>query len=56
MLHVTLDGHTHVVDARRVSDTAVSLLVQNGTGEPAGAVDRRVVCGPARLGHDGWRL
>jgi biotin carboxyl carrier protein len=32
LLHVTLDGHTHVVDARRVSDTALSLLVRNGTG------------------------
>jgi biotin carboxyl carrier protein len=32
VLHVTLDGHTHVVDARRVSDSALSLLVQNGTG------------------------
>ncbi len=30
VLHVTLDGHTHVVDARRVSDSALSLLVQNG--------------------------
>ena len=32
VLHVTLDGHTHVVDARRVSDSALSLLVQNGKG------------------------
>ena len=31
-LHVTLDGHPHVVDARRVSDTALSLLMQNGAG------------------------
>jgi biotin carboxyl carrier protein len=30
MLHVTLDGRTHVVDARRVSDSALSMLVQNG--------------------------
>ena len=30
MLHVMLDGRTHVVDARRVSDSAVSMLMQNG--------------------------
>ncbi len=48
VLHVTLDGHTHVVDARRVSDSALSLLVQNGNGRPAGA-DRstpRLRCRP----------
>lgn len=30
MLHVTLDGRTHVVDARRLSDSALSMLIQNG--------------------------
>ena len=30
LLQVTLDGRTHVVDARRVSDSALSMLVQNG--------------------------
>jgi biotin carboxyl carrier protein len=30
LLHVTLDGRLHVVDARRLSDRALSLLVQNG--------------------------
>ena len=30
LLHVTLDGRTHVVDARRVSDSALSMLIQNG--------------------------
>ena len=40
LLHVTVDGHTHVVDARRVSDTALSLLVQNGNGElPVQSID-----------------
>jgi biotin carboxyl carrier protein len=40
LLHVTLDGHTHVVDARRVSATTLSLLVQNGTGElPVQSID-----------------
>ena len=32
LLHVTLDGQMHVVDAHRVSDAALSLLVQNGEG------------------------
>src|SRR5688572_30309823 len=40
LLHVTLDGQTHVVDARRVSDTALSLLVQNGKGDlPVQSID-----------------
>ena len=40
MLHVTLDGHTHVVDARRVSDSGLSLLVQNGKGDlPVRSID-----------------
>ena len=30
LLHVTLDGQTHIVDARRVSDSALSILIQNG--------------------------
>lgn len=30
LLQVTLDGQTHLVDARRLSDHAVSLLIQNG--------------------------
>ena len=34
LLHVTVDGHTRVVDAQRLSDTALSLLVQNGNGGP----------------------
>ena len=28
MLHVDLDGRTHIVDARRISDAVVSMLVQ----------------------------
>ena len=40
LLHVTLDGRTRVIDARRVSDAALSLLVQNGNGdEPVQSVD-----------------
>ena len=30
MVHVTLDGRTHVVDARRVGENALSMLVENG--------------------------
>jgi biotin carboxyl carrier protein len=30
LLHVTLDGRTQVVDAQRVSETALSMLIQNG--------------------------
>ena len=30
LLHVTLDGQPHLVDARRLSDTALSMLIQNG--------------------------
>lgn len=40
LLHVTLDGATHVVDARRLSDSTLSLLVQNGTGDlPVRSID-----------------
>ena len=40
LLQVTLDGRTHLVDARRLSDSAVSMLVQNGKGElPVQSVD-----------------
>jgi biotin carboxyl carrier protein len=40
LLHVTVDGHTRVVDAQRLSDTALSLLVQNGNGElPVQSID-----------------
>lgn len=40
LLHVTLDGRTHVVDARRVSDAALSLLVKSGEGDvPVRSID-----------------
>jgi len=35
VLHVDLDGTTHVVDTQRISDSVVSLLLQNG--DAAGA-------------------
>ncbi|MBY0493651.1 MAG: biotin/lipoyl-binding protein [Cyanobacteria bacterium] len=40
MFHVDLDGRTHVVDARRVSDAIVSMLVQrDGSAAPSRSVD-----------------
>ena len=40
LFHVTLDGRTQIVDARRLSDSALSLLVQNGSGDaPVHSVD-----------------
>ncbi|HJU44888.1 MAG TPA: biotin/lipoyl-containing protein [Vicinamibacterales bacterium] len=35
LLQVTLDGRTHLVDARRVTDSALSLLLQNGDEQQA---------------------
>ena len=34
LLHVDLDGRTHVVDARRINDSIVSMLIQRD-GDPA---------------------
>ena len=40
MLHVDLDGRTHIVDARRISDSVVSLLVQLGdAAAPSRSID-----------------
>jgi biotin carboxyl carrier protein len=40
LLHVTLDGRAHVVDARRLSDSTLSLLVRNGTSDlPVQSID-----------------
>ena len=40
LLHVTLDGQTHLIDARRLSESALSLLVQNGSGDlPVRSID-----------------
>jgi biotin carboxyl carrier protein len=40
LLHVDLDGRTHVVDARRVSDSIISMLVQDeGASTPSRSVD-----------------
>ncbi len=40
LLHVAIDGRTHIVDARRVGESALSLLVQsNGAGVPVRSID-----------------
>ena len=40
LLHVELNGRTHIVDARRVNDMALSLLVQSsGDGSPVRSLD-----------------
>ena len=40
LLHVDLDGRRHIVDARRVSDSIVSMLVQlDGASAPSRSVD-----------------
>jgi biotin carboxyl carrier protein len=40
VLHVELDGRTHVVDARRVNDAIISLLVQpEGGSMPSRSID-----------------
>jgi biotin carboxyl carrier protein len=56
LLHVALDGHTHIVDARRLSAARLSLLVQNGTsGLPVQSVDASFAISPqtARAAADG---
>jgi biotin carboxyl carrier protein len=48
MLHVDLDGRTHIVDARRVSDSIVSLLLQaEGATAPSQSVDAAFAARPA---------
>ena len=40
LLHVDVDGRMHVVDARRVSDSIISMLVQlDGASTPSRSVD-----------------
>ena len=48
LLHVELDGRRHVVDARRVSDSIVSMLVQlDGASAPSRSVDASFASKPA---------
>ncbi|HWI19574.1 MAG TPA: biotin/lipoyl-containing protein [Vicinamibacterales bacterium] len=47
-LHVDVDGTTHIVDARRVSDSVISMLVQPEGGEmPTQSVDASFAARPA---------
>lgn len=40
LLHVELDGRLHIVDARRVNDSVVSMLVQlDGAAAPSRSID-----------------
>jgi biotin carboxyl carrier protein len=40
LLHVDLDGRTHVVDARRVNDSVISMLLQpDGAQTPSRSID-----------------
>ena len=50
LLHVDLDGRLHIVDARRVNDAVVSMLVQLDGG---GAVSRSVDAAFAAHKHTG---
>ena len=54
LLHVDLDGRLHVVDARRVNGSIVSMLVQlDGAGGPARSVDAAFATHSARSADSG---
>ena len=54
LLHVDLDGTPHVVDARRIGESSLSLLVQaHGEAAPVRSVDAAFA---ARNGADGSEL
>jgi biotin carboxyl carrier protein len=49
MLHVDLDGRTHIVDARRISESVVSMLVQpRDASSPTRSVDAAFASQPSR--------
>lgn len=50
LLHVDVDGKTHVVDARRVGESVISMLVQAGDG---GSATRSVDASFAHRGTNG---
>lgn len=48
LLHVDLDGRLHVVDARRVNESVVSMLVQlDGADAPSRSIDAAFAAQPA---------
>ena len=54
LLHVDLDGRLHVVDARRVNDSVVSLLVQlDGADAPARSIDAAFATHSTRSARSG---
>ena len=53
MLHVDIDGRTHIVDARRISDSIVSMLVQrDGASAPSRSIDAAFATPPAGTAGD----
>lgn len=61
LLHIDLDGRTHIVDARRVNDNVVSMLVQlEGEAAPSRSVDAafasQAVAGDFDVHLDGRRI
>jgi biotin carboxyl carrier protein len=54
LLHVDVDGRRHIVDARRVSDSVVSMLVQlDGANTPSRSVDAAFAQQPAHRSPGG---
>jgi biotin carboxyl carrier protein len=53
LLHVDVDGRVHVVDARRVGENGLSMLVRAGAdGMPVRSVDTAVAAKPAAGEYD----
>ena len=53
LLHVDLDGRVHIVDARRVSDSIVSMLVQlDGASTPSRSIDAAFASLPVAGDYD----
>ena len=54
LLHVDVDGRAHIVDARRVSDSVVSMLVQlEGAASPSRSVDAAFATHSSRSARSG---
>jgi biotin carboxyl carrier protein len=53
VLHVDLDGRSHVVDARRVNDATISMLVQlDGAAAPSRSIDAAFAAKPSAGAFD----
>ena len=54
LLHVDVDGRTHLVDARRISDSVVSMLVQlEGASRPSRSIDAAFATHSTRSARSG---